>query len=354
MAYKGRILARSPYYVTATGTALDSATLTVWVWSGTSASKPVDATYVIEKKALVSGATEIVFEISELIRDYFDHNRDAYDDAYTTFADCLWVETTLSVIDNGTIQVNIDDSYLAQDGYGYFDEGVNPLPLPYDGDFTYYVMSGEDIRLPVLSGTETVEINKYYFFDVNGLAYSEQTLPTDTTSQSRIQYITQSQVIDMAYVDLANSIGGVQQRVYFVQLEPCEYPQKEVKYYDKNGALAITYMTAKDVKGISTSRNHYQKDLGVYGSSYSYDTSKHQKSTINLTASENITLSSSWVDETQTEVYKQILLSKLVWIDDAPVSITSNNITYQTRKNDKLISYTLSFDYAYNEINNIY
>jgi len=43
-----------------------------------------------------------------------------------------------------------------------------------------------------------------------------------------------------------------------------------------------------------------------------------------------------------------------VWIDDKPVKVAQNGLIYQTRVNDKLINYSISFEYANNVINNIY
>jgi hypothetical protein len=57
------------------------------------------------------------------------------------------------------------------------------------------------------------------------------------------------------------------------------------------------------------------------------------------------------------DVFKQILLSELVWIYNGvefiPVNITNSNFDYKTRQNDKLISYAIDFEFAFNEVKNI-
>ena len=125
--YQGKILARSPFFITATGsTYIESAELKVFIWSGGQAIKPASAQYTINKNALTSNSTNIIFEISALIKDYFEHNRDAYIDTLGTFTDALWVETELSVVQTTDPQPSvINNIYLAEDGLGYFEEEEN-------------------------------------------------------------------------------------------------------------------------------------------------------------------------------------------------------------------------------------
>ena len=346
MAYQGRILARSPYFITASGTTLESATLYVWIWEGATTSKPLNANYKIFKTPVQAGDDEIIFEISQLIRDEFEHNRDAYTDSLTSFADCLWVETSLVIVDSTGLNPAIDDSYLAVDGYGYFEDGVNP-GLNLD-DYTIIVEEGEDVRISVPNG-EIADEYKVYI----GAGTSSVPIAATTTSQNKLEYVTITQTSEVSKIELLLS-SVVVQTIYIENIEACQYPSKEVKYYDRNGAMAITYMMAKDTKAIDVKRETYKQDIGYLDTTYTYDNSKHQDRQFNITANEKLTLNSGFVPENQKEVMKQIMLSELVWVDDKPVNVTSNSLEYKTVKNDKLINYTLTFNYAYNEINNVY
>ena len=52
-----------------------------------------------------------------------------------------------------------------------------------------------------------------------------------------------------------------------------------------------------------------------------------------------------------------MLLSEQVWIYDGsstlPINLKSNTLQFKKSVNDKLISYTVSFSYAFDKINNI-
>jgi hypothetical protein len=78
---------------------------------------------------------------------------------------------------------------------------------------------------------------------------------------------------------------------------------------------------------------------------------------LNVLANEDITMNTGFVDEGMNEVIKELLLSEQIWanIDNRiyPVNVTESNHTYKTSVNDKLVNYTIKFEYAFHLINNI-
>ena len=78
----------------------------------------------------------------------------------------------------------------------------------------------------------------------------------------------------------------------------------------------------------------------------------------NVNGNTKIKVSSGFVDEGNNEAFKQLLLSERVWFyinsEFIPVNVASTSLEYKTKLNDKLINYEIDFDYAYNEINNVW
>jgi hypothetical protein len=68
-------------------------------------------------------------------------------------------------------------------------------------------------------------------------------------------------------------------------------------------------------------------------------------------------MNTGFYEESFNEVIRQMLLSEQVWVYDGtntlPINLKSNTLLFKKGVNDKLISYTISFDYAYDKINNI-
>jgi len=115
------INARSPYYIKvapASGT-LSSASMSLYIYSGTlTTDKPASATYTIAKD-IIGTNNYVIYEITELIRDYLITEYGAYS------IDGVWVEADITLTKtSGSETQNYD--YLAFDGYGYFEDGVNP------------------------------------------------------------------------------------------------------------------------------------------------------------------------------------------------------------------------------------
>ena len=115
------INARSPYYIKvepATGT-LSSASMELFIYAGTfTTDKPSTATYTISKD-IIGSNNYVVYEITELIRDYLITE-------YGSFAtDGVWVEADITLTKTSGSETQNKD-YLAFDGYGYFEDGVNP------------------------------------------------------------------------------------------------------------------------------------------------------------------------------------------------------------------------------------
>jgi hypothetical protein len=115
------INARSPYYIKvepASGT-LSSASMSLYIYSGTfTTDKPASATYTISKD-IIGTNNYVIYEVTELIRDYLITEYGAYS------IDGVWVEADITLTKtSGSETQNYD--YLAFDGYGYFEDGVNP------------------------------------------------------------------------------------------------------------------------------------------------------------------------------------------------------------------------------------
>lgn len=115
------INARSPYYIKvepASGT-LSSASMSLYIYSGTlTTDKPASPQYTISKD-IIGTNNYVIYEITELIRDYLITEYGSYS------IDGVWVEADVTLTKtSGSETQNYD--YLAFDGYGYFEEGVNP------------------------------------------------------------------------------------------------------------------------------------------------------------------------------------------------------------------------------------
>ena len=117
-----KINLRSPFYIKAQDDDLASATLKLYIATGDFTQISLgDLKYTISKAAL-GGSNYVVFEISELIRDYLDIE---FDGNYNSQA--VWIRYELD-IKNSFLTTPIYsevDLLLGVDGYTYFEQGAN-------------------------------------------------------------------------------------------------------------------------------------------------------------------------------------------------------------------------------------
>ena len=115
------INARSPYYIKvepSSGT-LSSASMSLYIYSGTlTTDKPASPQYTISKD-IIGTNNYVIYEITELIRDYLITEYGSYS------IDGVWVEADITLTKTSGSETQNTD-YLAFDGYGYFEDGVNP------------------------------------------------------------------------------------------------------------------------------------------------------------------------------------------------------------------------------------
>ena len=87
--------------------------------------------------------------------------------------------------------------------------------------------------------------------------------------------------------------------------------------------------------------------------SISYNVNKNTVKTFNINGRDTIKLNTGWVDESYSEVIKQLMLSETIRLNGVPVNITSKSTPLKKGINDKNINYEIGFMYAFDTINNI-
>jgi hypothetical protein len=457
---------RSPFYIKISDSNLDSAELKLYIYEGVKKTSldSADLKYTITKSELEAN-NYVVFEISELVRDYIETKYDGEYDSY-----CVWVIIDVSVSDtngntiyswtstpseieniktSGTATASVVDelrdntasftstvavgdiavdsqgntanvvsvdsdtqltldtnifttgeayfiisgyySFLATEGYGYFEEGINPdldegLMIP-EGNI--YRVNDRSINIPV-----SAETTNSVAFRLNGETIYTKSISDNDNTDQKIQYIAsdgnstadsyiervlESQggvfenntlleafeeevdlgEIDEVYVNYTNATE-TKTKVLKVKTFDCsKYEPIRVTFVNKFGALQDMYFTRRSNESVNRKTEDYKASVMDFAN-FSYDTSSHQMRTLNLIGNESITLNTDYIDESCNEHIKQLMLSEQIWMtrltDEekiVPLKLKSDSLELKKRVNDKLIQYTMEFDVAADIINNI-
>lgn len=379
---------RSPHYLKYSRSSALSVKINIRIYPGAQASLPGSNNYTLIKNTIADAVTVnySVFEVSELIRDYI------YTDYYTEAVDAVWVWIEHIFYDgiNGTGSIlsgGGTNYFLAIDGFGYFEEGINPrqsidpddesyTPMLLQDNLTVYFVPGEEIKLPFFSEAEP---NVDFTFS-GGAAVEWQTLDDfwetyeapwnsslddvqiedSTDSLEKIQYIGIFPTTGIKTGDTAvitSTTGNDQtQTVTFKSLCAGKYPDVRIVFYNKYGAIQDLWSHKKSVKTLNTTSESYNRNIMDYGT-LDYSVYKHATSRFDVNGRESIVVNTDFMDESINEPVKQLLLSEQVWLeigdDTFPVVIKTSSLTEKTSVNDKMIQYTFEFEYAYDKVQNI-
>jgi hypothetical protein len=122
-------------------------------------------------------------------------------------------------------------------------------------------------------------------------------------------------------------------------------------FQNKDGGIQMFTFFKKQEESMTITDNHFETNRGQASLGF------HQFVRHNVQGRTSLTAETGFIDEDNTEVVKQLLLSERVWsyADGVvtPLNVADKSFKYKTRQNDRLISYTITFEKSYNEINNI-
>jgi hypothetical protein len=373
---------RSPFYKKVSNASLFSAKLELSVWTGVIGDKiSADKKYTLKKQAIGSN-TYVSFELSKLIRDYMitEYNN------YAT--DTLWIETVTIIYNSsgGTVSTTTEN-YLAIDGYGYFEDAINPrsveytTPMVLQNNINVYYNDGQDIKIPVYAEAQTITAsltsnagadvyweNVEDFWDVYDVSWgsgtTDITITDDGDTNQKIQYviITDSEDLnDGDYVTFSSTNASYSDIVITLK-KVCEpkYTPLNIIFYNKYGALQNLWFFKKSTTNINITSEQFKNniiDFDNSGGSPTYSLSKHQEKKFLANGKESITINTGFYEESFNEIIRQIMLSEQVWVYDGtntlPINLKSNTLQFKKSVNEKLIAYTVQFDYAFDKINNI-
>ena len=370
---------RSPYYTSTAVSNTAYTTLDISIWNG-SVTSPVTAQYNL-RKSVVGTSVEVLFEISELIRDYLDIT---FDGDYSGQA--VWVKTVKTAYDSSsTPLVSVPNTQIAFDGYWYFEEVQLALPSLFITNRELFVLEDNVFRIPIYTSN-----NPTVVFYKDGEVIASEVFGSDTGSANQIKYVSiygdsvnwdtyQERILNEngSYEDSSclqsffnsYSIGAVDkitisdsngiETIKVNVIEECKYEPKKVTFINKFGALQDMYFFKKSKEDLTIKKESYKSNIiSSYGL---YSKTNHVNRDFNVVGKESISLSSGYLSEEYNEVFKQLMLSEKVWVTEindlgeqvTPINVKTSSIAYKTSVNDKLVDYTIKFDKSFDTINNI-
>lgn len=343
-----KINVRSPYFLHYDDSSIATVDLILYINTGSSPAST--QRYLISKQEIEASSNYIMFEISELIRDYIDTD---FDGTYDN--EPVWVRAYASIkASNGTEFDTDTQDFLAFEGYTYIWEGSNQQlsRTKLFTNSTVWRPPGVSTVLPFFSeDISTIAFSK------NGSSVGSTVTITDSSdTASKIQYVTiPSNSIDTITITKTDTST---ETVAVRNMDCSKYTPIKITFYNKYGALQDLYFFAKHKKSLSVSGDSYKSNLitaNTFG--FTVNPNRHQNQIIDRQGKEKIMVSTGFVSEDYNEPIKELMLSEKAWVTEGgnviPVNITSTEMQFRTSLNDKKVEYDIEFEYAVDAIQNI-
>ena len=373
------IRTRSPFFIRTPQEAdsnLSYFQITISIFSGLSTSTtPCDdlaVSYQLQKKPL-GAENSVTVDISEIVNDQIEQIFTGTYSASSAKAS-VWVTVTTSArqSDGTIIGTATSNTYLAQEGFNKFKEGVNYTTEPIA------MISGSYIQYH-LGSTVTIPVNVERVTSVqwrSGTAVREtDSFSDNTNSNQKIQYaqFTSTTLLDNALVTYDS---GSTTTITLAPTEECKYPVNKITFVNRWGAMQDLFFFKKSVDSLESRSESFNRSIFKARSvslapgeepeepceetiTYnSYSTTAHAKKTFNANATESVLLNSGFVNELMNPYFEELMVSENIWLTDSdnviyPVNLKESSFTKKTGLNDRLINYTMNFEKAFDLVNNI-
>ena len=373
------IRTRSPFFIRTpqeTSSSLNYFQISISIFSGLSTSTtPCDdlaVSYQLQKKPLGS-ENSVSFDISEIVNDQIEQIFTGTYSASSAKAS-VWVTVSTSAreSDGTIIGAETVNTYLAQEGYNKFKEGVNYTVEPTA------MISGSYLQYDK-NGTATIPVNAERVTSVQwrtGATVNETDSFSDNgNSNQKIQYaqFTSTTLLDNALVTYDS---GATTTITLAPTEECKYPVNKITFVNRWGAMQDLFFFKKSVDSLESRSESFNRSIfkarNVFLSpgegpddpceqtiTYNtYSTTAHAKKTFNANATESVLLNTGFVNELMNPYFEELMVSEYIWLTDSdnviyPVNLKESSFTKKTGLNDRLINYTMSFEKAFDLVNNI-
>jgi hypothetical protein len=353
-------LVNSPHYVNVPFIfdTTTSVTVDLYVWDGDLQALPVDPIYSLNIPRPSTNFAELNVDLSKLVQEKLVP-KPTIDLTSTTqiidstSASVKWVNYVASYTDAVETIADIQGTFVAVDGYGYYSEGANPTK-PTDNILTLApirkVSRDGFILFPFVNNGVITSIN--VATENTELNVTETVTSTDI-SDTIVQYleVDVSQVFTDNYVTIKTIPSN--DTITYEITDECRFEPIQVVFKNKYGVYDCLTLFKKSNESSNVNSSNF---INNYITGGSYDTTKHQNQKINITATKTIKVNSGYISEAENTLYEQMLYSDTIYFYDGdlvPVNVKSSSLEFKTRVNDKLVNYSLDFDYAYNIIQNV-
>jgi len=301
----------------------------------------------------------IYFDLSDMIRDYLEP---VYSEDGTPICEAVWVDIFSTVNYNGFDYPQQPRFHRAFLGYGYFEDGTNPLLIDYSPDaasedYKEILNESPEIIIPTGEQVEVVVdsnlVDTVVYYDSSDVVIKTDNISGSDESSEQIIYSTSPDSLTTAKVIVTNNDASTEERLV-KYIDECLFTPYRITFINRNGVYERLWFFKNSQKKAKYESKDFRRNTFSAGN---YRTVDHQQKKLYKKSKETIKINSGWYSESFNDVFNQLMLSESVWINynskELPVNISDSSFTYKTKFDEKLINHTLELEFAFDKINSV-
>lgn len=336
-----QIFVRSPKVINVPGTSTsDIASVEIYIWNN-GQTQPLLPTYTVSKKIPSLDQLTVYFDIAPYLREYIEHLSFVPVTDMTQANDNEWCYCKIDVKLNKTLLYF--DYFAAFDGYGYYDNGMNPtLSEIHLDDGTYYV---EQV---VTGGGIYFYNNTFATYSVTytGLTSGATTSYNFDDNYNYIPYVHDNYIGQGNKVEIFKNSVLINTYIFEEICEP-KYTPLKCDFVNRYGSWQRIIFFKASYQSFEANGSQFN----LMPDNVDYNILENRKQVFNRNGNESIKANTGFVPESYGEVMKQLLLSEKILIDDKPVNVKTSSLDLQKHINKKLVNYEVEFVYSHESKN---
>lgn len=339
------ILTKSPYIIQVNEAGQIGSKIEIFMYA-TGASVPTYPQYTLSKLISSSTSPATHYDVAPYINEYINHN------TYTINTNTVNQNTNTSLYTNvvikkyklvgSTYTLVSTTNYFAFKGYLYESSGVNT-------DYgTYLLDEGTYYYNENVSPGDMVVYNYYHQFRYTDLVTGATTTNTIATSGWKTIYrVYPTYLTNGNKLEIIDSLDIIVATYYFRPKGECKYTPIAIDFINKYGSWQREFMFKASNDSINVDNKSYKAFRSVPST---FNTQESLTTTYNTNGVLSLKCNTGWVEESYKNVIKQLLLSDRILVDNRPAILKTKQVELQKNINNKMINYSLDFDFANNII----
>jgi len=363
---------RSPFIIEINEPTQLGSKIEIFIWNQ-AGYEPGTPTYVLSKPIPTTTQRHTSYNVSNFVKEYIDNIAPIYVNYYGAQEEinewCRFKVKRYYLNSSSNYVLLSEDYYYGVNGFtNYLDGKQNPvdskisfltntnIKKTYFKQSTYPDYLIQYVNLLIDKPTTNTTIVNIKYERIDGISYNNN-------SDFAVGYTGVFNVkipISLVKVD-ANFINGCKVTITYTPATGSPivesfftYPICEPKYTPVlcdfvnryGGWETLTFYKAQ-TNSVSAKSDEYK----LMPKEVNYNPLTGQSKSFNFRGTQSVTLNTGWVDENYSDLISDLLLSETILLDKKPVTLKTQSSELKTKLKNRMINYTMEFDYNFNLIN---